>query len=497
MAKAAHGRGLVDVAWVKKHPWKLIVGGERVEAASGRRFEKVSPIDRSVACTVPDADAADVDRAVAAAQRAQPAWAAVPVRERARLVRALAARLREHREELAALDAVDVGNAYTPMLQDVEWGADGMEFMAENAFELRGETLPANSTHFHYTKRVPYGVVARIVAFNHPIMFAAQKIAAPLVAGNAVILKPSDLSPLSALFMGELFADMLPKGLLSVLTGKGIEMPRALVRHPGVRRIGFIGSEPVGRTIQADAAAVAVKDVTLELGGKNAMLVCPDVDIGAAAAGVVKGMNFIGWQSQSCSSTSRLLVHEDIADALVEAVVALVDRIRIGNPLDPDTQMGTLANAAQYDKTLRYIGIAASEGAVQRTGGALTDGPFGAGYFVAPTVFDKVTPQMRIANEEVFGPVLSTIRWKDEDEAMRIANAVTYGLTGAIWTRDIDRAHRLADRMDAGYIWINDTAAHFTGVPFGGVKASGLGREESIEELQSYTTVKTFNQRLG
>jgi len=329
-------------------------------------------------------------------------------------------------------------------------------------------------------------------------MFAAQKIAAPLVAGNAVILKPSDLSPLSALRMGELFGEVLPEGLLSVIVGRGVDAPRALVRHPQVGRIGFIGSHSTGRAIQRDAAEVGVKNVSLELGGKNAIIVCPDVDIEQAAAGVVKGMNFLGWQSQSCSSTSRLLVHESIADELVAAVAELSSRIRIGFPLDPETQMGTLASRAQYEKTLHYVQTAHEDGAVLVCGGTRPDGPgFERGFYFRPTVFDHVGHGMRISCEEVFGPVLSVIRWRDEAEAIQIANDVEFGLTGAVWTRDIGRAHSLAHALETGYVWVNDAAVHWAGVPFGGYKASGVGHEESIEELLSYTRLKSVHVNLA
>ena len=487
----------VDRSWVAAHDWRLLIGGRLRPAASGHKFECVSPVDQQVACLLPDAGADDVEDAVAAARAAVRGWSALPPRERAGIVRGLAGVLRAHREELAALDAVDVGNAYTAMLGDVEHGAVGIELMADLAFQLRGETLPATATHLHYTTREPYGVVARITAFNHPIMFAAQKIAAPLVAGNAVILKPSEHASLSALYMGELFADHLPEGLLSVLAGDGPSMPSALVRHPEVTRIGFIGSEPTGRAIQRDAASAGVKSVTLELGGKNALIVCPDVDLVAATATAVKGMNFTGWQSQSCSSTSRVLVHESIADDLVARIARLAGQIRIGDPLSPATQMGTLATHEQYRKSLHHIDLAAREGAELVCGGRRPPGPeYERGLYLEPTVFDRVDPGMTIARQEVFGPILSVLRWTDEDEAVAVANDVPYGLTAAVCTNEIGRGLRLARRLEAGYVWVNDAATHFAGVPFGGHKASGIGSEESLEELLSYAQVKSVNVRV-
>jgi acyl-CoA reductase-like NAD-dependent aldehyde dehydrogenase len=478
--------------------WSLLIGGRLMPARSGRHFSDESPVTEDIIATVPDGDAADVGAAVEAALPAAATWRRVPPRERGALVGELARVLEENADELALLDAIDGGHPVTGMHLDVAIAADTLRLFAGLGIEIKGSTIPASAQNLHLTVREPFGVVGRIIPFNHPVMFAAGKIAAPLVAGNAVILKPPESAPLSALRMGELFASVLPPGVLSVVVGDGPAAGRAVARHPAIRRIGFIGSDATGRAIQRDAAEVGVKDVTLELGGKNALIAFPDADPDAVAAGAVAGMNFARSAGQSCGSTSRLLLHESIADDVLERVVARMSAIRIGSPLDPATEMGTVATRAQYDKTLRYIGIATSEGAQVLAGGGRPPGLEQArGLFLAPTLFGGVRPDMRIAREEVFGPVLAAITWKDEDEAISIANAVDYGLTGSVWTNDINTAHRVASALDAGYLWINGSSAHFTGVPFGGMKLSGVGREESLDELLSYTQLKTLNIMLG
>jgi 2-formylbenzoate dehydrogenase len=296
--------------------------------------------------------------------------------------------------------------------------------------------------------------------------------------------------------MGELFCEVLPPGVLNVVVGNGPEVGRVLARHPLVRRIAFTGSDVTGRAIQREAAEVGVKQVSLELGGKNAMIVCPDADVERAVEGAVRGMNFYGWQSQSCGSTSRLLVHESLAEDMVEAIRDRMAAIRVGSPLDPASEMGVMANRRQYEGVLEYVRIGQEEGAVLVRGGKRPPG-LDRGYYVEPALFDHVTSDMRLGQEEVFGPVLSVMKWSQVAEAVRVANGVEYGLTAAIWTKDIDRALVLAHEMEAGYIWVNGTSTHFWGMPFGGYKNSGIDREESVEELLSYTQLKSINVLLN
>ena len=467
--------------------WRVFLDGAPV--APSRTYAVEDPSSGDQLTEAPDCTPEEVDAVVRAAHDAQREWARVPPRQRAARIRELVAVLREHREELALLDAADGGFPLRMMRGDVDAGLELMEMFADMALDLGGRTIPV-SDNLHYTVQQPYGVVARIVAFNHPFFFAASKVAAPLVAGNAVVLKAPDQTPLSALRLAELAAGVLPQDLLVAVTGQGTVAGRALVRHPLVRRIGFIGSPPTGRAIQRDAAEVGVKNVSLELGGKNAQIVMPDADLDAAATGAVQGMNFTWTAGQSCGSTSRLLLHESIADKVSAQVADLVAAIRVGHPLDEATQMGPLISRAQYDKTLAAIESGIRNGARVLAGGGRPDTVGEQGWYVAPTVLDGVDPGSDLAQHEVFGPVLSVLTFTDEDDAVRIANDVEYGLTASIWTSDVTCAHRMANAVEAGYVLVNSPSRHFWGLPFGGVKSSGVGREESSEELLSYTETK-------
>jgi 2-formylbenzoate dehydrogenase len=474
--------------------WRLLIGGELVGSETGRTFSVASPYSGDVLAEVPDGSKADAERAVAAASAAFPAWAALPATGRADLVRALADAVEARGHDLAILDTVDGGAPIAIMSADVQLAVDSLRYFAGLALESKGYTVPA-STNLHFTELQPYGVVAKIIPFNHPIMFAASKIAAPLVAGNTVVLKPAEATPLSALLLGEICREVLPPGVVNVVVGDGIEVPDTLVRHPDVHRIGFTGSEGAGRAIQRAAAESAVKTVTLELGGKNALIAFPDADLDEVARAAVQGMNFT-WSGQSCGSTSRLLVHEDIADAVVERVARLLQDRTYRSPLDPAAIQGTIVNRAQYDRVLGYIDTARAEGARVVVGGGRPEG-VEQGLFIAPTVLDGVQPDHRVANEEIFGPVISVLRWREEDEAVALANSVRYGLTGSVFTNDIRRAHRVARALQTGFVWINAAGPHYLGVPYGGWKNSGTGKEEGLEELLSYSQVKSVNVNLA
>jgi len=346
----------------------------------------------------------------------------------------------------------------------------------------------------NFSMREPLGVVGRIIPFNHPFMFCAGKSAAPLAAGNVVIVKPPEQAPLSSLRLAELIGGLLPPGVFNVVPG-GREAGQRLASHPDVAMIALIGSVPTGRAVMK-AAADTVKRTMLELGGKNALIAFPDADPDEVAAGVVGGMNFT-WCGQSCGSTSRAFIHEAIYDAVVERVKARIAHFRPGIPTDPATTMGAIISKAQYDKVLSYIEAGKSDGARIVHGGKHPSDPaLAKGFYVEPTVFADVTMQMRIAREEIFGPVLSILKWRDPDIMLREVNAVEYGLTASIWTNNLDAAHRTAMAVEAGFVWINEVSKHFLGAPFGGFKQSGLGREECFEEMLAFTQEKNIHIRL-
>jgi len=439
-------------------------------------------------------DAQDVGLAVAAAARAFPAWRDMPSQQRAARIREAADILRRNAEELAWLDAIDSGNPFNAMVYDVEISASYMDYFAGLVTEIKGATIPIRAGVLNYTVREPLGVIARIGAFNHPLLFVS-KVGAPLAAGNTVIIKPADQTPLSALRVAELWHDVFPPGVFNIVTG-GRDAGVALVEHPQVAKIGFIGSVAAGRAVM-QAAGKTLKALTLELGGKNALIGCADAGIDELAEGVVRGMNFRYVTGQSCNSTSRVFLHEDIHDAALAEIVRRVAALKLGLPSDRDAEVGCLSSQAQFDKTLSYVRMGLEDGARLALGGRKSGDPrLASGFFVEPTVFADVTDDMRIAREEIFGPVVSVLKWKDEDDMLARVNALEYGLTCSIWTHDLDRAHRLAAKVQAGYIWINGASTHYVGVPFGGYKQSGMGREESIEELLACTQIKNINVTL-
>ncbi|WP_347058358.1 aldehyde dehydrogenase family protein [Blastococcus sp. HT6-30] len=473
---------------------RMLVGGQWRDAGDGGVLAAEDPATEQVIGTFPAGTAADVDAAVAAAAEAAPAWAALGWARRAALVRELAGALHEEREMLARLDTSDGGSPITAMRADVDGAVTELEYFAGIASQTRGSTAPPAEGSFSYTLRQPYGVVGRIVPYNHPLKFAAGKCAAPLAAGNAVVLKPGEQTSLSALELARIADAVLPPGVLNVVTGAGGVVGGRLVEHPGVPRIAFTGSVATGRAVLRGAAD-EIKHVSLELGGKNPVIVFPDVDPERAARAAVAGMNIVRSTGQSCGSGTRLFVHDDVRGPFLDALHRRLDELRIGDPHDEETQVGPLSFRAHYERVTGFVEGARREGATVSYGG---DRPAGLdrGFYLRPTVLTDLDEGMTAVREEIFGPVMTVLPWRDVDEVVRRANALPLGLTANIWTNDVSTALRTASAVEAGYVYVNGSGRRPTGMPFGGWKRSGLGQENGPEELVSYTREKAVTVTL-
>jgi betaine-aldehyde dehydrogenase len=468
-------------------------GGAWHEPKSGRFVDTLNPGTGLSLGKVADAGAEDIDAAVAAAKAAFKEWRRVLPLERAKILRRIAEILRQNANELAMIDAADCGNPVREMVSDAMVAAAQMEFFAGFVTEMKGSSIPMGPDVVNFSVREPLGVVGRIIPFNHPFMFCAGKSAAPLAAGNSVIVKPPEQAPLSSLRLAELIGGLLPAGVFNVVPG-GREAGQRLASHPDVAMIALIGSVPTGRAVMK-AAADTVKRTMLELGGKNALIAYGDADPDEVAGAVIAGMNFT-WCGQSCGSTSRAFIHETIYDVVVARVKEKIKHFKPGIPTDPATTMGAIASQAQFDRVVSYIESAKQEGAELISGGGRPADPaLAQGLYIEPTVF-AVTGKNRIAREEIFGPVLGMFKWRDEAEMLAQVNQVEYGLTASIWTNDLSTAHRAAMSVEAGYVWINEVGKHFLGAPFGGFKQSGLGREECFEEMLSFTQEKNIHVKL-
>lgn len=464
--------------------------------------ECYNPGTGKVITSVAQAGTDDVDAAVQAAHKAFQTYKLTSPAQRAAMLKKTANILRHHAAELALLDALDSGNPVAEMLGDAEVAASFCDYFAGLIPMLKGHTIPGEDGQFHYTLREPLGVVARIVASNHPIMWAGGKIAAPLAAGNTVIIKPSDQAPLSCLRLAELLVDVFPPGVLSYLPG-GSECGKALSSHPLIRSITLIGSIPTAKAISRTASDT-LKQHLFELGGKNALIAYPDADLSKLVTGVSRGMNFT-WAGQSCGSTSRVFLHESIHDQVLAKVVPYVQSEFIpGIPTDMSTTMGPVISQQAHSRILSYIASGIEQGATLVCGGKVPSSSSSqnnkdleGGYFIQPTIFTNVTPEMKIAREEIFGPVMSVFKWSDEEELFRIVNDTEYGLTAAIYTQDIVRAQKAVKRVEVGVVWVNQVGRHFLNVPFGGYKESGGGREECFEEMLSFTQTKSVSVSLA
>jgi len=476
-------------------PGKLFINGKWVDSVSGKTFDTLNPATEEVITSIAEGDKADIDLAVTAAREAfeNGPWKKIDARDRGRILLEIANLIEKNKDELALLDTMDNGKPINETTNaDIPLVIDCFMYYAGWADKIHGETIPVRGDFFNYTLREPVGVVGQIIPWNFPLLMAAWKIAPALACGNTVVLKPAEQTPLTALRLGEICQEAgLPDGVLNIVTGYGPTAGAALTEHMDVDKIAFTGGSATGRIIM-QAASKNLKRISLELGGKSPNIVFADSDIDSAVAGAMTGIFFN--QGEVCCAGSRLFLEKSIHEEFVDKLSNKAANMRVGNPEDAGTQMGAQVSKEQFDKILGYIDTGKQEGAKLVTGGERCGEK---GYFIRPTIFDAVDNNMRIAKEEIFGPVVSTITFDDVSEVVRQGNLSIYGLAAAVWTRDIKKAHRLARDLKAGTIWINTYNALDTASPFGGFKQSGFGRELGVHALELYTQVKSVWINLG
>ena len=484
-------------AFVNGAPKRLLIDGKWVDAQSGKTFETINPTTGDVLARVAEADAADVDRAVRAARTAfEGGWGESKPSERSRLLNRIADLVEAHADELAELETLDNGKPiFESRNVDVPSAIETFRYYAGWPTKIYGETNPSDPEFFSYTLREPVGVCGQIIPWNFPLMMAVWKIAPALACGNTVVLKPAEQTPLTALRLAELLLEAgVPNGVVNVLPGFGETAGAAIASHPGIDKVAFTGSTEVGRLI-LKASAGNLKRVSLELGGKSPNIVFADADQDAATVGALMGIFFN--QGQVCCAGSRLFVQEKLYEEFTDKVGAFAQQVKLGPPLDPETRMGPLVSSEQYDRVKGYLKIGKDEGAKLKAGGeAATDGKLAKGYFIKPTVFTGVKNSMRIAQEEIFGPVVAAIPFKDEHDAVFQGNDTMYGLAAGVWTRDVTKAHKVARALKAGTVWVNCYNQMDPTSPFGGYKQSGFGRELGKHSLELYTQIKQVWMKL-
>ena len=477
---------------------QLFIGGHYVTASSGETFDSINPATGEILARVQRASKADVELAVASATAGQKVWAAMTAMQRSRILRKAVDILRERNDELAELETLDTGKPLSETRYvDIVTGADVLEYYAGLIPAIEGEQIPLRETSFVYTRREPLGVVAGIGAWNYPIQIALWKSAPALAAGNAMIFKPSEVTSLSALKLAEIYsAAGLPDGVFNVLTGSGREVGQWLTEHPGIEKISFTGGTVTGKKVMASASSSSLKEVTMELGGKSPLIIFEDADLDRAADIAVMA-NFYS-SGQVCTNGTRVFVPRMLQARFEAKVLERVKRIRLGDPLNDSTNFGPLVSAAHMDSVLGYIEKGRSEGARLLIGGnRVTEGDYAKGTYVAPTVFTDCNDGMTIVREEIFGPVMSILIYDSEEEVIRRANATEYGLAAGVVTRDLNRAHRVIHKLEAGICWINTWGESPAEMPVGGYKQSGVGRENGLTTLAHYTRIKSVQVELG
>ncbi len=469
---------------------QLFINGEFVDALSGETLATLNPHDNSVIAQVAMAGHADVDLAVKAAQQAFPAWSRMQAADRGRILLKLADLIEANGEELARLESLDTGHPIRDCrMLDVPRTAGCFRYFGGMADKFQGETIPVDTGFLNYTLREPLGVVGQVVPWNFPLMFTSWKMAPALAAGNTIVLKPAEITPLTTLKIAELMREAgMPAGAVNILPGLGHVAGQYIAEHPDIAKIAFTGSTATGKRI-VQASAGNLKKVQLELGGKGANIVFEDANLIAAVNGAAWAI--FHNQGQACIAGSRLVLHENIADAFLEKFIALANSIRLGNPLDPETEMGPLTSAMHLDRVLNYVEVAKSQGGEVLAGGVAPGGDLADGCYVRPTIIRAKSYKDRVAQEEVFGPFVTVLTFKTDAEALEIANGTEYGLGSGLWTTHLQRAHLFAREIRSGMVWINSYKRVNPGSPFGGTGQSGYGREMGFDAMREYTQVKS------